>query len=371
MQNKNYPGWWIFLSGMLLLAASCKDNSEGHQKAAGPEEQCILTPELKQLVHMEPVLATTISKELELTGSISYDQDHIFRYQSLVSGLIENVYFKMGDYVKKGQVLAQVRTTELSGQKSELHKAMLELKLAQRQLDATRHLHADGIASDKELVEAGNAVATVQAEIQRINETLLIQGGNIEKNVLIIRSPSNGYVVEKKITNGYQVQAGEDDLFVLSDLKKLWVLANVYPAQLGVIKTGQEVAIQTTAYPEKSFVGKISRLSNVFDPEEKVMKAIIEINNHYLELKSSMMVNVLVQQKTQQQAIGIPLSAAIFDKNSYHVVLYRSDCDIKNLTIHPVSRDKQFYYINTGELQASDTIITQNHLLVYEKLNGR
>ncbi len=367
---KKYFHWCGVMAALAVLNTSCQDKAAG-TPAAEAESPCVITPELKQLIKLTTLTATTINNELELTGSISYDQDHVYRYQSLASGVIQKVYFNIGDYVQRGQVLAEVRTSELSSQKSDLRKAEAELKLAQRQLTATKNLHDDGVASDKDLLEAANNVAALQTEIDRIRETLQIQGGNLEKNVLIIRAPLSGYVVEKKITNGYQVDAGEDDLFVLSDLKKIWVLANVYAAQLGMVKAGQDVAIRTTAYPGKIFKGTINRLSNVFDPEERVMKAIIEISNNNLELKPSMMVSVNVFQKSTRQVVGIPSSAVIFDNNTYHVVVYHSDCDVKAVNITPISSDKQFYYVNGENAWANDTIVSENHLLIYNKLKER
>ena len=366
---KKYNFLYSLIVMLTTLIASCRQKSvpEAEKKPL----PCIISPGLKETIKLTTLTATTIHNELELTGSVSYDQDHVYRYQSLASGVIQKVYFNIGDYIQRGQVLAEVRTSELSSQKSDLRKAEDELKLSQRQLTATRNLHNDGVASDKDLLEAINTVTLLQGEITRIKETLQIQGGDIEKNVLIIRSPLNGYVVEKKITNGYQVDTGEDDLFVLSDLKKVWVLANVYSAQLGMVSAGQEVAIRTTAYPDKIFRGTINRLSNVFDPEERVMKAIIEISNNNLELKPSMMVSVNVYQKSTQQVVGIPSSAVIFDNNAYHVVVYHNDCDVKAVNITPVSGDKQFYYVNGGEAGVNGTIVSENQLLIYNKLKER
>jgi cobalt-zinc-cadmium efflux system membrane fusion protein len=167
------------------------------------------------------------------------------------------------------------------------------------------------------------------------------------------------------------VNAGDDDLFVLSDLKRVWVMANVYAAQLGMVKAGQDVDISTTAYPGKIFNGKISRLSNIFDPEEKVMKAVIELDNAGLALKPDMMVSVNVHMSTSEKALAVPLNAVIFDNDTYHVVAYHSDCDVRDLTIKPISHDKQYYYIDGTDLHPGDTIITQNQLLIYNQLKGR
>lgn len=357
---------YIILAAVLITACNSTPVAE-----KTTEKTCTITPELKKLIKLVTVSSSPVNGELELTGSISYDQDHLYRYQSLASGVVKQVNFNLGDYVQKGQVLVEIRTTALSGQTTDLRKAEASLTLAERQLRSAKNLHNDGIISDKELLETQNEVAAARLEISRIKESLAIEGGSIEKGVLIIRAPMSGYIVSKKLTAGYQVSEGEDDLFVLSDLKKVWVMANVYAAQLGMVKAGQQVDISTTAYPDKVFEGKIARLSNIFDPEEKVMKAVIEIDNAGLALKPDMMVSVNVHLNTSETALAVPLNAVIFDDDVYHVVRYQNDCDVKEVIIQPISHDKEFYYVSSPEIKAGDQIISQNQLLIYNKLKGR
>lgn len=359
----------IFYIGLAMVMTAC------HSNTTTPVTQeintCMISPELKSRIQLSALTEAPIHAELELTGSVSYDQDHLYRYQSLASGVVREVRFNLGDHVTKGQVLAEIKTTELNDQSAELQKQTAALALAERQLRATMSLHDDGIASDKELLEAQNDVANAKLDIKRIKETMTIQGGSVEKGVLLIKAPMTGYIVEKKMTPGYQVNAGDDDLFVISDLKRVWVMANVYAAQLSMIKAGQEVEISTTAYPGKTFKGKIARLSNIFDPEEKVMKAVIEIDNAGLELKPDMMVSVSVHMNAAEQAVAVPLDAVIFDDDTYHVVLYHNDCDVRDVTIAPLSHDKQFYYVNDSTLHMGNTIISRNQLLIYNQLKGR
>lgn len=360
---------FFLLPCTFLFACSSKKTVQQQEK----KESCIITPELKKLIRLETVNTSQAAFEIELTGNVSYNQDNLFRYQSLASGLVQKVYFNLGDYVQKGQLLAELKTTELSEQKSSLSIAQSALKLAQRNLKATQNMHNDGLASDKELLEAQNDVNTAQSEINKIRESANIQGGNIEHGVLAIRAPMSGYIVEKKITNGFQVNAGDADLFVISDLKKVWVMANVYAAQLGKVQPGEQVDITTTAYPDQTFEGKITRLSNIFDPEEKVMKAIIEIDNSDLKLKPDMMVSVTVHQPLQREAIALPVNDVIFDNDEYFIVVYHNDCDVQTKTIKPFAHDRKFYYLemDNGSVNKGDTMISQNQLLIFNKQKGQ
>lgn len=360
----------IYLSLCLLAFMACQEKN-GQQAEEILQDTCTLTPQLRALIQTDTIAYKNINQEIELTGSVSYNEDEIYNYQSLVSGVIQKVNFKLGDFVQKGQVLAEVRTSEFNDQKSEMLKAKSELILAKRKLESTKNLHTDGVASDRDLIEAQNGVEALKIEINRLEETFKLQGGSLEKGILLIKAPTSGYVVQKKITVGTQINAGEDDLFVIANLKKVWVMANVYATQLENVKPGQPVEIEASAYPNKVFHGKIDRLSNVFDDEERVLKAVIELNNENLMLKPSMMVAVHIYKPTGEKALAIPKNAVLFDHNTYQVVVDKDNCDINAVRIEPLGKDRKFYFANNELLKAGDKVITQNQLLIYNQIKDR
>ncbi|WP_199120186.1 efflux RND transporter periplasmic adaptor subunit [Pedobacter sp. ASV28] len=358
----------VYLTVLIAVLSACKNEQPTQHD---DDRGCVISKELKPLIKLDTLKTIPINQELELTGSVAYDQDHLYSYQSLISGVIEAVNFKLGDYVHKGQPLLTVRTAEVSGQKAELLKARTEIILLKRKVSATQNLYNDGVAAERELLEAKNELAAAQAEVIRLEETLKLQGANVEKSLVIVKAPANGYIVDKKVTQGTQIDTGQDDLFVISDLKKVWVMANVYVTQLEKVKVGQLVEIESTAYPEKVFKGKVTRLSNTFDSEERVLKAIIEIDNSKLELKPSMMVNVNVYQPTKQLAVAIPKHAVIFDNNSYHLLKYETDCAVLRIAITPIAKDKKYFYVEPGSIGEGTTVIGQNQLLIYNQIKER
>jgi len=365
----------MFRKLILLSIVSIAFSACGPKKQTVKNEEketCIITKDLKKLIQFETVTTSKAAIDLDLTGSVSYNQDHVFHYQSLASGVVQKVYFNLGDFVQKGQVLFEVRTSELSEQKSSLSIAQSAMKLAERNLKAVANMNKDALASDKELLEAQNELTHHTSEINKIQEDASIQGGSIERGMLVVHAPISGYIVGKNIMSGVQLNAGDDDLFVISDLKKVWVMANVYAAQLGKVKPGESVDITTTAYPGQKFSGKITRLSNIFDPEEKVMKAIIEMDNANMELKPDMMVNVRVHQNIQQDAVAVPLKCAVFSDDVYYVVLYHDDCNVTEVQIEPFAYDADYYYLplDNGKIKKGDVLVSQNQLLIFNELKG-
>src|SRR5690625_5876208 len=106
---------------------------------------------------------------------------------------------------------------------------------------------------------------------------------------IVRKHPISGYIIHKNITRGSAIAEGNEDIFSISNLNKIWIKVNIYPTQVGLIKHGEEVEIYTSAYPKERFTGRIERISQIFDHEEKVMKEIIELDNADLKLKIDML----------------------------------------------------------------------------------
>ncbi|WP_134090630.1 efflux RND transporter periplasmic adaptor subunit [Olivibacter sp. XZL3] len=361
----------LFISLAALGFASCQSNKKENPKASDLKNVC-LDDNVKKIISTDTIRASMENKEtLKLTGSVSYNEDQVYKFVPLLSGVVQHVGFTLGDYVKKGQVLLEISSTDLNGMVAALNEAELKLKIAQRQLSATQNLYADGVASDKEILEAQADVSYAQAEIKKIKASLSILGGNIEKGLLVIRSKQEGYIVEKNIVDAQQIETGGEPLFVIGDLSKVWVKANVYTGNISKIKKGQSVSIETTAYPNKRFQGIINRLSNVLDPNERVLKAVIELDNRELLLRPEMMATIDVRLDRQINSIAIPHKSVIFDNEAYHLIKYKDDCNLEVVDFTPIYEDNKYYYAVDDHLIDGDRIITTNSLLIYNKLIER
>jgi RND family efflux transporter MFP subunit len=111
------------------------------------------------------------------------------------------------------------------------------------------------------------------------------------------------------------VQAGQTQAFTISDLRTVWVLANVYQADLKYVKSGEDVVVQTDAFPD-SFHGKISYVSPALDPNTRTLQARIVVDNPGEKLKRDMFCTVLVTAGLLKNALAVPNSAVLRDDNN-------------------------------------------------------
>ncbi|WP_142501187.1 efflux RND transporter periplasmic adaptor subunit, partial [Latilactobacillus sakei] len=125
-----------------------------------------------------------------------------------------------------------------------------------------------------------------------------------------------------------------NNLFTISDLKNVWVQANVYESNINSIHLGDSVNITTLSYPGRVFKGKIDKVINVLDPSNKVMKVRIIIPNPDYALKPSMFASVQVTDKGNKQSLCVSKNALVFDHSQYFVLKYK---DKGVATITPVT----------------------------------
>ena len=160
-----------------------------------------------------------------------------------------------------------------------------------------------------------------------------------------------------------------NSMFTISDLKNVWVWANVYESNIDRVHVGDNVSVETISYSGKVFTGKVDKMMNVLDPANKVMKVRIVLPNDAYTLKPEMFTSVTVTNNLQKQAITIPSSALIFDHSQYFVIVYKSK---KELTITPVeiiNTVGQNTYVAKG-LNPGQKVIGLQALQVYGQLNN-
>ncbi|MBB1140402.1 efflux RND transporter periplasmic adaptor subunit [Myroides sp. WP-1] len=349
----------------LLTLASCKQETETKQK----ENYCI-PEEIGQGLNFAKVTQRPIQRTISLSGTVEYNQDKTVPFYSLVEGIVLSAKFSLGDFVKKGQLLAEIRSTDLNEFKTELRATEAELKVAKRELESVSSMYKDGLSSQKELMEAEEDVQVLESKLRSAKSNLAMFNGQNKEGIYQILAPQDGYIVTKNIVAGMTLTDTDEPLFTIANLNDVWIMANVYATSMRYIHLNAEVQVSTLAYPDEKFEGKISNISQVFDAEERVLKARIVMGNHDMKLRPGMSAEIhLLIDDNQGEALAVPNNAIIFDNNQNYVVTYQDACHQEIRQITPLTKNKEFTYISSG-VQEGETVITTNELLIYEQLNN-
>jgi len=345
-----------------LISCSGKDNTD--KTSDRPK----LSPSFLKNIKTIKAESGNKNEELTLTGKVEYDPDKVINYVSLVNGIADRAYFSLGDKVQRGQTLLDIKSSDLSSLQTEAVSAESDIKIAQRELKTAQSMYDDSMLSEKDLLEAQAKVKQAQATYNKIQSDMGVHGTNRGNGRFSIKSPMAGYIVNKNVSSGSTVSTDGDPLFTVADLSTVWIIANVYASNLQFVKEGMEVDITTLSYPGKIFSGKINSLPQIFDPEEKVLKARIVIDNKDLKLKPEMSVVVKLKGETFAQFVSVPTDALIFDDDRYFVVVKEGE-EFKIKEVMLQGHNKKTTYIASG-LSAGEEIVVNNQLLIYSGLKG-
>lgn len=355
-QSKIYICFFI----VLIFLFACSD------KKTNPVSSDDTGKGFLQNVQTVKALSTNYEEELTLTGKVDYDPDKVINYVPLISGMVERTYFSFGDKVRKGQTLLDIRSADLSAFQSELISAEADIRIAKRELESAISMHNDKILSERELFEAEAKLKQAEAAFNRVKNDLTLYSSK-QDGSFSIQSPIDGFIVEKNVSSGMPVSPDNGALFLVADLSTVWVVVNVYAGNLMFVKEGMNVDITTLSYPGEVFTGKVNSLSQVFDPEDKVLKARIKMPNNDLKLKPEMSVVVKLKKETSDKIISVPSEALVFDDNAYFVVVEDSpgNFEIREVEIYG-AHDKRTY-IHSG-LKENESVVIKNQLLIYSGL---
>ena len=338
-------------------------------KPVAEKEKFAIPDTVMRTLRIDTVTTSQLINAITLTGKVGSNEEHVVPVNALVTGNIQDVKVALGDYVKAGQVLAIIRSSEMAGYGNDLINAESNIRLSETNLQKTKDLYKSGLASMTDSLNAEVAVQQAKSELNRVQQVLKINGGSTQGE-FVMKAPISGFIVQKTAINNMAIRSDNStSLFTISDLKDVWIQANVYESNIALIKQGENVDVTTLAYPGKVFHGKIDKVMNVLDPASKVMKVRVVLPNSDYLLKPEMYASITVSDKENKQCLSIPSQALIFDHSQYYVLVYNSKTDVKITPVQVINTVGERTYLASG-VNNGDKVITSQAILIYNALNS-
>ncbi len=236
-----------------------------------------------------------------------------------VSGTIAKIYVDFNDVVKKGQIIAQLDSTFLAAQvkdaEAQVERARAQVNQAQRDLSRIKELYSKNLVSQADYDQALTNYETALAQLKSAEAQL--ERAKVNLKYSTIYSPIDGIVISRNVDVGQTVAASlqAPTLFTIAnDLRKMRVEANVDEADIGKVKPGQTVFFTVDAYPDETFIGKVSqvRLQPINVQNVINYTVIIDVENKDLKLKPGMTANVKILIDKRENVLRIPNQALRF-----------------------------------------------------------
>ena len=355
----------LLLLSSVIAFSSCEDKDKKPEADKGYVIPDTVMKDLK----IDTVGISPLVNAVTLTGKVGTNDDNVIPVYSLVSGNVSDVKVLLGDLVTAGQTLAVVRSQEMAQYSSDLLNAQTNLAIAKKNLEKTDDMFKSGLASVPDTLAAAVQLQQANAELDRVNRVLKINGGNTQGE-FEVRAPISGFIVQKSVTNNMTIRGDNStSLFTISDLKNVWIQANVYESNISLIHQGENVDVTTIAYPGKIFKGEIDKVMNVLDPTSKVMKVRVVLPNPGYLLKPEMYASITVTEKENKECLSVPSSAVIFDHSQNFVLVFHSRSDVTITPVQVISTVGDKTFVKTGVTEG-EKIVSSQAILIYNALNS-
>ena len=260
----------------------------------------------------------------------------------------------------------------MAGYSNNLVQAQTNVMATKKQLDATQDLAQSGLASQLDVTNAQVNYDQAVSQLEMAKRILKINGNNTSGD-FTIKAPISGFIVQKFVTNDQVIRTDNGNaMFTISDLKNVWVWANVYESNLEKVHMGDNVDVTTLSYPGRVFKGKIDKIMHVLDPASKVTKVRVVIENTDYALRPQMFASVSVSNTQHKQAIYVPNSSVIFDHSQYYVLVYNGEGNAGITPVYPIERlgnSSEKVYLKSG-VAVGQKLIASDAIQIYDQLNN-
>jgi Cu(I)/Ag(I) efflux system membrane fusion protein len=338
--------------GMDYIAVYAGED-DGGSSAAG--EVKISTEKVQKLgVRTESAALRELARQVRAAGRVEIDERRLHAVAPKFEGWVERLHVNAtGQPVGKGQPLFEVYSPELVS-------AQREYMVAAKGVAALKDAPADAQASMRQLAEASLARLR-NWDISEEQIKALAAGGEA-KRTLTFRSPTGGVVLEKKAVAGMRFMPGET-LYQIADVSSVWVLADVFERDIGLVKAGQKVKLGINAYPEKIFTGTIAYIYPTLKAETRTVPVRIELANPGGLLKPAMYASVEFAVGARDKVVTVPVSAVIDSGTRQIVLVQKAAGRFEPREVKLGARSDEYVEVREGVTEGDAVVVAANFLI--------
>jgi cobalt-zinc-cadmium efflux system membrane fusion protein len=265
--------------------------------------------------------------ELNVTGVVNPDVSRQVPVPSLATGRVVEINARLGDEVKKGQLLFKVRSSDIAGAYSDYRKAVKNEELAVKneelakiQLARAKLLYEDGAIpksayeiADNAEIGTRTALENAKVDTETTTEHLKLLGSDPAhpSGIVEVYAPVSGTITDQQITNSAGVQAlTPPNPFTISDVSRVWIVCDVYENNMAQVHVGEYASVHLAAYPDRVLKGRISNILPIVDPAIRTAKVRLEVENPGL-MRLGMFVTATFNGQTLERHATVPSTAIL------------------------------------------------------------
>lgn len=282
-------------------------------------------------LHVQPAARADWGSTVHTTGTVDWDADHTTQAITQVNGPIARIVVDLGSKVRAGDPLLWVSSPDVVSAIAAYRKARNRVQLAKRVTDRSKGLLEHGAIAEKDyedtVADYNDAMTDVENSLQPLKifgitqqdiDTAERQGTALTTQ-LAVRSPIDGTIVQKLVTPGLVVQAGQTACFLISRTSTVWVQGHIFDQDLPSVRLGDPVDETNPSFPG-AFHGTISFIGSQVDPDTRTTDVRIATQNRQDILKKDMYVDAVIHTGVRRNLLVLPVSAILRDEKNEPLV---------------------------------------------------
>ncbi|MBC7857180.1 MAG: efflux RND transporter periplasmic adaptor subunit, partial [Burkholderiaceae bacterium] len=303
------------------------DAHEDEKHADGDDKIALSDAQIKTAgIAIDTAGPARIGSAIVLAGEVRFNEDRTAHVVPRLAGVVESVAADLGQQVKKGQLLAVIASTQLSGMRSELLSAQKRQALAQVTYEREKHLWQEKISAEQDYLQARQSLSEAEIATRNAQEKLSAIGASSGAGGALsrfeLRAPFDGAIVEKHIALGEAVKE-DANVFTISDLSSVWAEIIVPATDLGTVRVGAKATVKATSMASVA-TGKVSYVGSLLGEQTRTAKARVTLANPDMAWRPGLFVNVELTSDEREAPVAV-LADAIQTVNDRPTVFVKVD----------------------------------------------
>ncbi len=326
---------------------------EGESTAAGQIR--ISTEKVQKLgVRTEAARSRILERTVRAAGRVEPDERRVYAIAPKFEGYVERLLVNVtGQPVSKGQPLFEVYSPELVS-------AQREYAIAMQGLAALKDAGGAAQAGMQQLAES--SLQRLRSWDISDEQIKALASSGEAKRTLTFRSTASGIVTEKKALQGMRFMPGEA-LYQVADLSSVWVIADVFEQDIGLIKSGATAKIRINAYPDKPFEGRVTYVYPTLKAETRTVPVRVELANPGLLLKPAMFAQVELSVSSKGSVVSAPVSAVIDSGTRQIVLVQKGEGRFEPREVKLGARSDTYVEVIEGVKDGEEVVVAANFLI--------
>lgn len=321
-------------------------------------------------IEVRPVIRGEFRTYRDFPGTVRPNENELAEITALVRGRVVDVYADLGQEVKAGTSLALLNSSELALAQSSYLKAKAILHVAEQAFERAKFLLKEKVIGRGEFQRRQGELIGSRAEAREARDRLQLlgmaekdirqlEGDETIRSKVTIRAPFAGRIITRNVTMG-EVVGTSEKLFVVADLSKVWVVANIPEKDIQYIHRSADrdrsVEILLSAYPHEDFRGTITYVGDVLDSVTRTMRIRVEVPNPEGRLKPEMFASVRIYSHPESNVLTIPSTAVQRDQGNAVVFVQLDDQQFAQRVVKLDSESGDLLKVLDG-LQEGDQVV--------------